>query len=179
MAKQTRVKTTPGYGTLTKTPINTAKGVDKIIDTYEKDTTILNTKLNELNNATSVFKKRGASPTELTSAREALIRAVTTESRLTDEDVERALGNDYRDILSQVGGVLTNKTFGELSVAQRQDFLKGIDMLGKRLQGAIEFAKNKAKTRSSGLPQGKGYFESQIPNSKEDTNWKKSLKGIR
>lgn len=173
-SKKTPVKTTPGYGTLTGTPIQTQKDVNKITEKYVKDTDILETKKNELSNAISIFQNPNAGPTELTAAREALIRSITTETRLTDSDVERALGNDFRDVVSQVGSSLSNKAFAEMSDAQKKDFLSAANTLIKRLETGLNFAYNKSKQRASSLPGGKKSFESQTPERTKSENVAKS-----
>jgi hypothetical protein len=162
-SKKTPIKTTPGYGTLTGTPVQTQKDVNKLADKYAKDTDILETKKNELNNAVSIFSNPKATPTELTAAREALIRSVTAETRLTDNDVERALGNDFRTLLAQIGSSLSNKGFGEMSDAQKADFLTAAKTLSNRLENGLNFAYNKSKQRASALPGGKEAFEAQTP----------------
>lgn len=161
--KKQTVRDTPGYGNLLGAPLKTIDKVDRITDKYSKDTDILETKKNELNNAVNIFRNPKSGPTELTAAREALIRSITTEPRLTDSDVERALGNDFRPLLAQLGSQLSNKAFGEMSDKQKQDFLAGASTLIRRFDNALNFAYDKSKQRANALPGGKSLFESQTP----------------
>lgn len=156
---------TPGYGAMVGVPTEGIKETEKSLDEHNKRIGDLELKRNDLKSSLSIFNNPSATPTELTAARESLIRSITPEPRLTDEDVKRAMGNDFRSVFSQVRNMLSNKTFEQMSTAERAEFIKASNTLIDKMNKGIQRSYDKMLQESSTVPGGQGYLQKKTqPN---------------
>jgi len=162
-AQKVTVAGAKGYGSMVGVPEEGIKQTEKSLDEHNKRVGDLELKAGDLKSSISILENPTATPTELTAARESLIRAISTEPRLTDEDVARAMGNDFRSLYSQFRNALKNKAFGEMSPVQRQEFIKSAKTLIKKIDQGVQRSYEKMMGESATVPGGKSYLEKKTP----------------
>lgn len=152
-----------GYGSMVGVPTEGIKQTEKSLDEHNKRVGDIENKLSDLKSSIPILENPASTPTELTAAREALIRSISTEPRLTDEDVARAMGNDFRSLFAQTRNALGNKAFGDMSPKQRQEFLTSAKTLINRMDQGVQRSYDKMTKETSTVPGGKGYIEKKTP----------------
>lgn len=160
----------PGYGSTQGVPTEGIKQAEKSLDEHNKRIGDLELKRSDLQSSLSIMSNPNATPTELTAARESLIRSISTEPRLTDNDVARAMGNDFRSLYAQLRNSISNKAYGDMSPEQRSEFLKSAKTLISKIDSGIGRSHQKMMEESSTVPGGKNYLEkktkTQVQKSK-------------
>lgn len=171
----------PGFGTKTGVPEETRKATDKLIEKYGKEVEDIKVKKFELDNALNIMSKPNPGPREMAAASEALIRATTAETRLTDEDVRRVSGSDFTSLFQKVKSYSSMAAMGNLTEFQRQDFLNAAKTLSDRFKRMDEMYQQKLRTGTAALPGSKQYLDAQgyQEPKKKDIDWKNRLKGLK
>lgn len=152
-----------GYGSMVGVPTEGIKQTEKSLDEHNKRVGDLELKASDLKSSIAILENKDATPTELTAARESLIRSISTEPRLTDEDVARAMGNDFRSLYSQFKNAVKNRGLGEMNPEQRAEFIKSAKTLIAKMDQGVQRSYEKMIGESETVPGGKQYLEKKNP----------------
>ena len=164
----------PGYGTTQGVPTEGVKQAEKSLDEHNKRIGDIELKRNDLQSSLGIMSNPNSTPTELTAARESLIRSISTEPRLTDEDVARAMGNDFRSTYAQLRNSISNKAYGDMSPEQRAEFLKSAKTLINKMDSGISKSHQKMMEESSAIPGGKDYLEKKTKTQAQKSKAKQA-----
>ncbi len=163
-SKKVVVGGTQGYAGTQGVPTEGLKATEKSLDEHNKRIGDLELKANTIDDFISVLSNPNANANEIAAAQEAVIRATTTEPRLTDEDVKRAMGDNFKSVFTQLSRALSNKVTGKLQQNQRNDLLKAAQTLSSVMKKGIQRSYEKMQGEVSTIPGASSLVEKRTPD---------------
>ena len=150
--KKTTIGGTQGYAGTQNVPTEGLKVFEKSQDEFNKIAVPLEQKRKSLNDAINIIGNKNSTSTEMAAAQEAIIRGIINDPILTEGDVPRAMGDNYKSLFKQVTNAVSRKAVGSMNQTERADMLKSAKSLATMLDTGISSMYEKFKGEVSTIP---------------------------
>lgn len=172
--QKTTVGGSQGYAGLVGVPQKGLEEANKAQDDFDKVVVPIRQKISNLDGNIGILRGSSSTPTQKTAAREAIIRGVISDPILTDSDVARSMGEDYRALIDSFKNTFSKKIGGKMSDAEQEDMLKAYATIKSNLERGIITRYGSMKDRLSTVPGAAPVVSERNKETEKMINQKKA-----